>query len=246
MGGVKPASPPAETPLRRDEPPGVSLPRAQSRDGAEPLHEALWSESRDLALACLRHPFVRGLADGTLNSEAFRRYVAQDAFFLRAFARAYALAAARSREAETLHAFRELLDAVAQELGLHARYSQTLGIDLQRVVPYAATQAYTDFLLATAWHSRVDEIAAAMTPCMRLYAYLGHELAEEIPPASLPSHPYRDWIETYSGAEFQANAARLEALLDQLATDRPALREAYRYALECELRFFSAPLEAAP
>lgn len=230
MGGVKPASPPAVIPLRRDE----------------PLSTALWKENLDVAQACLHHPFVRGLADGTLDSEAFRRYVAQDAFFLRAFARAYALAAARSPEIETLHAFRELLNAVAQELELHARYSQTLGIDLRRVSPHAATKAYTNFLLATAWHSRLDELVAAMTPCMRLYAYIGHELAEQTPPPSRSSHPYRDWIETYSGAEFQACAARLEALLDQLATDRPALRQAYRYALECELRFFSAPLEVAP
>ena len=222
------AIPPAVIPARRDE----------------PLSEALWNENRYLALACLQHPFVRGLADGTLDSQAFQRYVAQDAFFLLAFARAYALAAARSSEVETLHAFRELLHAVAQELELHARYSQTLGIDLQRVSPYPATKAYTDFLLATAWHSRLDEIVAAMTPCMRLYAYLGRELAEQSPPASRASHPYRDWIETYSGAEFQVSAARLEALLDKLATDRPALRQAYRYAMECELRFFSAPLEA--
>ncbi|MGH9784724.1 MAG: TenA family protein, partial [Terriglobia bacterium] len=162
------------------------------------------------------------------------------------FARAYALAAARSPDAETLHAFRELLDGAAQELQLHARYSETLGIDLARVTPYAATRAYTDFLLATAWHAPLEETVAAMTPCMRLYAFLGQDLAGQFSAAPRETHPYRDWIETYSGAEFQAAAARLEALLDRLATDCAAIRGAYRYALECELRFFSAPLEGAP
>jgi len=246
MGGVTPANPPAVIPLRRDEPPGVSVSRAQSRGAGEPLHEALWNENLDLARACRNHPLVRGLGDGTLDLSAFKRYVAQDAFFLRAFARAYALAAARSPALETLRAFRELLDGAAQELQLHARYAETLGIDLDRVTPYRATTAYTDFLLATAWHLPLDETVAAMTPCMRLYAFLGRELGEQISAASRESHPYGDWIETYSGAEFQAAAARLEALLDQLATDRPAIRSAYRYAMECELRFFSAPLEAAP
>jgi len=61
------------------------------------LHEILWQQNVRLAEVCLHHPFVRGLADGTLDPEAFRRYVAQDAFFLNAFARAYALAAARSQ-----------------------------------------------------------------------------------------------------------------------------------------------------
>ena len=210
------------------------------------LHEALWRENRDLAAACLQHPFVSGLADGTLPLQAFQRYVGQDVFFLQAFARAYALAAARSPDLETLNAFRELLNAVAQELGLHARYSQTLGIDLQTVQPYAATKAYTDFLLATAWQSPLDETIAAMTPCMRLYAFLGRELAQQAPPSSRASHPYRDWIETYSGPDFHSSAARLEGLLDRLGTDRATVREAYRYAMQCELQFFSAPLEAIP
>ncbi len=214
--------------------------------GANPLHETLWNENQELAAACRSHPFVRGLAEGTLDREVFKRYVAQDAFFLRAFARAYASAAERSNDAETAQAFLDLRDAVMEELGLHACYAETLGIDLERVAPYQATNAYTDFLHATASQAQVDDIVAAMTPCMRLYAYLGKELAAETEGDSWASHPYRQWIETYSGTEFQAAAARLEALLDHLATERPATREAYRYAMECELRFFSAPMEGVP
>jgi thiaminase len=46
------------------------------------LHEILWQQNVRLAEACLHHPFVRRLADGTLEPEAFRRYVAQDGSFL--------------------------------------------------------------------------------------------------------------------------------------------------------------------
>ena len=214
--------------------------------GATPLHETLWNQNQELAAACRNHPFVRGLAKGTLDREAFKRYVAQDAFFLRAFASAYASAAERSSDAATAEAFLELRDAAMDELGLHARYAEILGIDLERVTPYPATNAYTDFLRGVASQAQVDEIVAAMTPCMRLYACLGKELAAETGDDARASHPYREWIETYRGAEFQAAAARLEALLDRLATERPAIREAYRYAMECELRFFSAPMEGAP
>jgi len=105
------------------------------------LHEILWQQNVRLAEVCLHHPFVRGLADGTLDPEAFRRYVAQDAFFLNAFARAYALAAARSQDGETLISLCELLNGVLRELQLHAGYAKELKIELARVQPYRAVAA---------------------------------------------------------------------------------------------------------
>src|SRR5262249_5997133 len=107
------------------------------------LHEILWQQNVRLAEACLHHPFVQGLADGTLEPEAFRRYVAQDAFFLNAFARAYALAAARSQGEETLVSLCELLNGVLRELQLHAGYAKELKIELTRRslrdVPFVAS-----------------------------------------------------------------------------------------------------------
>jgi thiaminase/transcriptional activator TenA len=71
---------------------------------------------------------------------------------------------------------------------------------------------------------------------MRLYAYLGRELVQTCG----PQHLYRRWIETYSGGEFQRLVERMEELLDRVGTDRTAVRDGYRYALACELDFFTA------
>ncbi|MGV2391364.1 MAG UNVERIFIED_CONTAM: hypothetical protein LVR29_34420 [Microcystis novacekii LVE1205-3] len=49
----------------------------------------------------------------------------------------------------------------------------------RKVQPANATRRYTDFLLATAWMGDIGAIAVAMSPCMRLYAYLGQQLALE-------------------------------------------------------------------
>ena len=56
------------------------------------LHDTLWNENAKSVRRCLEHPFVNGLADGKLERNAFRRYAAQDAFFLRAFFQVYGLA----------------------------------------------------------------------------------------------------------------------------------------------------------
>lgn len=83
----------------------------------------------------------------------------------------------------------------------------------------SATVKYTDFLLATA-SGKVDavkgpgklatpfektKIAAytlgAMTPCTRLYAFLGKQF--QILNTSNGSHPYQKWIENYSSEVFQ-------------------------------------------
>ena len=202
------------------------------------LHKTLWQANHDLADACLHLPFVQQLADGTLETAAFQRYVAQDAFFLQAFLRAYALAAAKCERLDQVAQFRDLMSGVLTELELHRGYAESLGIDLRDVEPLPAARAYTDFLLRVAWSGGVDEIIAAMTPCMRLYAWLGTELSPQL----RDDHPYGDWLRTYSDSEFDALASSLEALMNDIAADTPAVRDAYRYAMICERDFFAAPL----
>jgi thiaminase (transcriptional activator TenA) len=198
------------------------------------LSTQLWSDNSDVATEVLGHPFVRGIGDGSLPRELFAGYVAQDAFFLESFARAYALALARSSDTSTLLSLADLLTGVRRELGLHASYAGSWGIDMAGVEPLAATLAYTEFLLATAATQDLGVIFAAMTPCMRLYAWLGASLdAGE-------AGPYGQWVQTYADPEFEATACTLERLLDEQAEDTTAVRTAYRRAMRLELAFFEA------
>ena len=116
------------------------------------LHEVLWQLNGEIAQRCLRHPFVRGLAEGTLDREVFKCYIEQDAFFLRAFLKAYALAAAKSDDLSQARIFHQLMLGVQDELKLHTDYAEKLGIETKDVRPYAATAAYTNFLLRSARH----------------------------------------------------------------------------------------------
>jgi thiaminase/transcriptional activator TenA len=200
----------------------------------------LWAGNADLAGAALRHPFVTGIADGSLPRERFAGYVAQDAFFLESFARAYALGVAHSPDRSTLDAFADLLAGVREELRLHASYAARWGIDLAAVQPLPATLAYTDFLLATASLGGGGPTCAAMTPCMRLYAHLGQSLAGS------DAGPYAEWVTTYADPGFEELAGTLERLLDATGTDGPLVRQAYRRAMQLEVGFFDAAWGATP
>jgi thiaminase (transcriptional activator TenA) len=144
------------------------------------------------------------------------------------------LAIAHSPDRAGLDAFADLLDGVRAELRLHASYAQGLGIDLGTVSPAPATSAYTDFLLATASLGGVGLTCAAMTPCLRLYAYLGQQLAAG------PVHErYAQWVTTYADPGFESLAATLEHLLDTYA-DGDGPTAAYRRAMRLEVAFFDA------
>ncbi len=202
---------------------------------------SLWTANADLAEAALQHSFVRGIGAGDLPRDAFRDFVAQDAFFLDAFARAYASALVRSPDTATMLVFAGLVAGVRDELALHADYAARWDVDLTDVEPVPATLAYTEFLLATASTGTLAEICAAMTPCMRLYTHLGRAMAED---GVDEDNPYRSWITTYADPEFAGLVERLETLLDAVA-DGPtgAVAARYRRAMSLELGFFDASFD---
>ena len=204
------------------------------------LSARLWADARPTADACLVHPFVTGIADGTLPRAAFTHYVAQDAFFLEAFARAYALGVARAPDADAMRRFKALLDGALDELDLHRAYADRWDVDLAPA-PSPATRAYTDFLLAVAALEPLAHLAAAMAPCMRLYAWLGQQLEEDADPRS----PYHEWVTTYADPEFERLAATLEGLVDALAegtADTGPIADRYHEAMRLELAFFASAL----
>jgi thiaminase/transcriptional activator TenA len=198
------------------------------------LSARLWAANADLAQLALAHPFVTGLADGSLSPQRFAAFMAQDMFFLDAFARAYALALVRAPDTATLLTLADLIGGVRAELGLHRSSIATGAIDAMTVEPTPATLAYTDFLLAVAATRADGLIYAAMTPCMRLYAFLGSNLNPDR--AGL----YADWVTTYAHPQFQALTTRLEQLLDDCVPDPIAASTLYRRAMTLELDFFDA------
>jgi len=125
----------------------------------------------------LKHPFVRGLGDGTLPIDRFRFYLAQDYVFLTEYCRVFALAAAKAPDLQTIGVFTRLLDETLNtEMQLHRDYCQRLGIaksDLEATAPAPITHAYTRHLLTVAYSGSIADIVAAVLPCQLGYAEIG-------------------------------------------------------------------------
>jgi thiaminase len=69
--------------------------------------QQLRAGGEDLLAAILAHPFLDGLGDGTLPRAAFRHYVVQDAHYLRGYARALRVLAARAPDGASAAMFAE-------------------------------------------------------------------------------------------------------------------------------------------
>ncbi|XP_068665223.1 bifunctional TH2 protein, mitochondrial-like isoform X2 [Aristolochia californica] len=208
-----------------------------SEDGAA---SRFWIKFRDDIVFAFFTPFVVCLAAGNLDIEMFRNYIAQDVHFLKAFAQAYEMAEDCADDDDAKAIMRRLRKDVLEELKMHDSVVQEWGVDLAKeIVPNSATLRYTDFLLATA-SGKVEggkgpakiatpfektKIAAytigAMTPCMRLYAFLGKEL------------------QTF------ASTLKIEDLLDKLSIsltgeELEVIERLYHLAIKHEVDFFCA------
>jgi thiaminase/transcriptional activator TenA len=167
----------------------------------------------------------------------FQEYVAQDYFFLESFSRAYGLAVSKSKDTNSKKVLSQLLEGVSEELILHETYAKEWDIDLTTNLIGPATKKYTDFLEEISLNLSLIEIMSAMTPCMRLYSWLGKKLLNMI-----SDNPYKEWISTYSDESFDNLAKSLENLIDEYDEDYDIdqVNFLYKRAMELELDFFNA------
>lgn len=225
---------------------------------AAPLPGTLYTRLRAAAgadwTAYTEHAFVRGMADGTLPVACFRHYLIQDYLFLFQFARAYALAAAKADTLADLRRASAGLAALADtEMGLHVRYCAGWGIDEAAMLatPEALeTVAYTRYVMDCGYSGDLLDLHVALAPCMAGYAEIGARLAAD-PATKLEGNPYRSWIETYAGAEYQDAAAAESEYLDTLWERRGSegrfegVSTIFRTATRLEAAFWQMGLAAA-
>lgn len=195
------------------------------------------------------HPFVEGMKDGTLPTAEFLNYLRQDYVFLIHFARAWSLAVVKAGNLAEMRAANATVHALLQfEMALHVKTCAEAGIsldDLEATEEAPENLAYTRYVLEAGYSGDFLDLLAALAPCVLGYGEIGARL---LPFAG--GSPYRDWIETYGGTDYQKICRDTGALIDAACASRlgdapenlprwQALATHFRRASQLEAKFWN-------
>ncbi len=205
----------------------------------------LWTSIVPTYEAILAHPFLTGIADGTLPSERFVYFIEQDGLYLRAYARALSYAAGHALDpGDTALLTSSASEAIAVEMGMHAELLQGFGVD-----PSAARAArlspsgelYVQTILAHTAQGPFSEAVAAVLACFWIYAEVGKVLIE----GGSPDPRYQRWIDTYGDPAFAETVDGVLAITDRLGetaseTERARMQGLFAQGCRLEWMFWDA------
>lgn len=170
--------------------------------------------------ADLKHPFVRGMADGSLPKEKFKFYLIQDYLFLLDYSRVFAYGVIKAPDESTMALFANLLnETLNTEMDLHRGYCEKFGISPEEMeaAPMApTTHAYTRHLLQVAQIGTLADVVAGVLPCQWGYAEIGTTLSKQ---GGSTDPLYQEWIDMYASPEFHALGEWLRSLLNRITTE---------------------------
>jgi thiaminase/transcriptional activator TenA len=190
-------------------------------------------------------PFNAELAAGTLRPDRFRFYILQDALYLAEYARALAIAGARSPDVDGVARFARCAEgAIVVERALHEGFFARYGLSREQVAgsePSPACLAYTSFLLAAAFTQSYEVLVAALLPCFTVYREVGLDIAGR----ASPGNPYRAWIDAYADPAFGQTVEAVSAIVDRTASAatpprRRAMRRAFLRSTQYEWMFWDS------
>lgn len=103
-----------------------------------------------LYVGATRHPFILSIRDGEVDHSAFRRWLAQDYLFVRAFVPFVASVLLKaSKESDNISDVDVILGglaALSDEIGWFKKEASKWNVDLENIVPQKANQEYCRYL----------------------------------------------------------------------------------------------------
>jgi thiaminase/transcriptional activator TenA len=187
---------------------GLLLLLAQGQD----FSATLWKKAEPMYRKSVEHPFLKGLADGTLPKEKFKFYMVQDALYLRAYAKALSVLAAKApREEWALFLNKGAIECLEVEAALHGTWFTKEELTRAEMAP--TNLAYTNHLIATIHQGSFAEGMAAVLPCYWIYWEVGKELKAK----GSKDAAYQKWIDQYAGDGYGASVRKAIEIMNGAA-----------------------------
>lgn len=168
------------------------------------------------------HPFIRGIADGTLDREKFKHYMVQDYLYLLDYARVFALGVAKARDHASMALFAGYVTQILDgEMDIHQGYMERLGIspdEAERTPMAQDNLSYVSYMLRIAYEEGPGEIAAAILSCALSYEVIAKKMVRANPACA--EHPfYGEWVRGYASGDYSIANERLAELTEHLTED---------------------------
>jgi thiaminase len=180
--------------------------------------ERLVEANRDLWMAMAGHPFVLGLAEGTLPDGALQAWMQQDRIFVVEERRVLAALRAHGLPSRLDELLADLDHSLVLEAEAFTRTAAEHGFAAE-VEPWPVCLGYTCFLRCAADDGVLDGLTA-LYAAERAYLDTWTAVAKRSPAGSA----HHGWIQNWTGEPFRAFVGALGRGLDELAgAPSPAL-----------------------
>ena len=166
------------------------------------------------------HPFVRGIADGSLPVEKFQYFMIQDYLYLMEYAKVFSIGAAKAADPEIVRVFAGYVTQILSgEMDIHKGYMERLGIslpDVQKTRMALDNLSYTSYMLRIAYEGGPAGVCAAILPCAVSYEVIAKKMVKENPACA--DHPfYGEWIRGYACEAYHQENEALRAVTERAA-----------------------------
>lgn len=215
-----------------------------TESATRPFSRRLLEAGQPIYEAILDHPFVQGIAHGSLPDEALTFYVGQDFNYLNAFIAVYASAIGKCEHRGQMEFFSRQIDFILDsETHPHHVFCDVAGVpyeSLQHEPMAPSTYLYTEHMHHAARTGDLIDVVASLTPCAWTYIAMAKTMVAE--GRNHPGNVFAPWIDFYAGLSTTGESVlpSMLALLDEQAGrygEEHLRRTEEIFLISCELEW---------
>lgn len=178
--------------------------------------ETLRDQSDEIFEGIFSHPFITGIAKGSVPPSALIHYVRAGGEYLNEFNHLCEQTLSKCSQLKNM-AFcqRQTGFSLCDEIHPHLSFCRMAGVKYENmqgsIIPPTAHH-YITHLTNIAQNGNMGEAVAALLPCPWTRLEIGMRIMGRVKPA--PDHPFYDWIRFYADLEVAAMISNLRDILD--------------------------------